>query len=335
MVTDVHAHVIAPELLRGPRGAEPWRPLLRDGSGRSTSGRPEIELEGRNVASFLHDPASLEDLLAAQRARDIEHTVLSPWVPLLFAEAEVPEAARRLALQNEGLARLREQRPESVSVLGAVPVQDPALAAKELHGLIEAGFAGIEIPSSVGGRYLGDPSFEPLWVAAEETQALVFVHPTTRGFEAPVFAEHYLWNLVGNPFETTIAAAHLVMSGTLERHPDLRVVLAHGGGAILSLRGRLRHGQRTVPEAGRWLAQPADVTLGRFMFDTVTHDPLALRALVEAVGRDQVLLGSDHPFDMGDPDPIATVRAARLGPDAERAILHGNAERLLAAGVAR
>jgi aminocarboxymuconate-semialdehyde decarboxylase len=332
MAIDVHAHVIVPELLRGSDARESWRPLMReDGHG------PTVELDGRTVASFVHNPASLEALLETQRQRGVEHTVLSPWVSLLFSELEVRSAAQRCALQNEGLARLREQRPESVSILGAVPVQDPALAARELRGLMRAGFAGIELPASVGGRYLGDRRFEPLWVAAEQEQALVFVHPTTRGFEAPVFSEHYLWNLVGNPVETTIAAAHLVMSGTLERHPALRILLAHGGGAILALRGRLRHGQRTVPEAGRWLAQPADSALGRFLFDTVTHDPLALRALVEAVGRDQVLLGSDHPFDMGDPDPIGTVRAARLGPDAERAILHGNAERLLglASGVRR
>ena len=90
-------------------------------------------------------------------------------------------------------------------------------------------------------RYLGDERFEPFWAAAEETGALVFIHPTTRGFDAPVFGDYYLWNTVGNPLETTITAAHMVMAGVLERHPGLRVVLAHGGGALPALRGRLRH----------------------------------------------------------------------------------------------
>src|SRR5579872_154188 len=324
MAIDVHAHVIVPELLRHDGAAESWRPQLRGRDGGTT-----VEIDGRTISSFVHDPASIDCLLNSQRARGIEHTLVSPWVPLLFAEHEADVAAARCDLQNEGLARLREQAPEAVSVLGAVTLKDPVLGARELRALMSSGFAGVEVPASVGGRYLGDPIFEPLWAAAEEEHALVFVHPTTRGFEDPVFAEHYLWNLVGNPVETTIAAAHLVMTGTLERHPGLRILLAHGGGAILALRGRLRHGQTVVEQAGSWLAKPADRTIGTFMFDTVTHDPRALRTLIEAVGRDHVLLGSDYPFDMGDPDPVGTVRAAGLGPDAECAILGGNAERLL------
>ena len=141
--------------------------------------------------------------------------------------------------------------------------------------------------------------------------------------------EHYLWNLVGNPLETTIAAAHLIMAGTMSRHPRLRVLLAHGGGAIVSLAGRIRHGQQTVVAAGPVPAEPADALVRRFLFDTVTHDPRLLRSLVEAVGSDRVLLGSDYPFDMADPDPVATVRAAGLGREAERAVLRGNAEREL------
>jgi aminocarboxymuconate-semialdehyde decarboxylase len=144
-----------------------------------------------------------------------------------------------------------------------------------------------------------------------------------------VFEEHYLWNLVGNPMETTIAAAHLALSGTMQRHPGLRILLAHGGGSLVWLRGRLRRGQAAVGDAGAALTEPVEASIGRFLFDSVTHDPGMLRALVEAVGAERVLLGSDLPFDMGDPDPVGTVLAAGLGEDGERAVLHGNAERLL------
>jgi hypothetical protein len=95
-----------------------------------------------------------------------------------------------------------------------------------------------------------NPSLEPFWAAAEQHDALVFVHPTTRGFPGAVFDQYYLWNLVGNPFETTIAAAPLVLSGTIARHQRVRVMLAHGGGALLALSGRIRHGQATVRAAG-------------------------------------------------------------------------------------
>jgi aminocarboxymuconate-semialdehyde decarboxylase len=323
---DCHAHVIVPELLRaGPH--EEWRPRVwRDDAGQV------VELDGRQIRSAVSEFVSLEAILADRSRVGIERVLLCPWVPLLFDSIPADVALERLRLQNDGLAQMRASSPDRVSVLGGVPLQDPALAAAELVGLMESGFAGVEVAASIGGASLGDPRFEPFWDAAARVGALVFLHPTTRGFAGPVFDEHYLSNLVGNPMETTIAAAHLVLSGVLERHPSLRVLLAHGGGALLALRGRLRHGAATVSAAGSALREPADTSVGRFLFDSVTHDPAALRALVEAVGPEQVLLGSDYPFDMADPDPVGTVRAAGLGEAAERAILGANAERLLGSG---
>ena len=281
----------------------------------------------------MQEFVELAEILAAQDRAAIDHVLLSPWVPLLFYDVDPEEGRRRCRLQNDGLARLRRQRPDRISVLGAVPLQDPGLAARELQELMRSGsFAGVEVAASVSGTYLGDARFEPFWAAAQATGALVFIHPTTRGFQAPVFEEHYLWNLVGNPMETTITAAHMVLSGTIERHPGLRALLAHAGGAIVTLRGRLRHGQEAITQAGAGLTEPADVAIGRFLFDTVTHEPAALRSLVEAVGAEHVLLGSDYPFDMADPRPVETVRAAGLGAEAERAVLAGNAERVLGLG---
>jgi aminocarboxymuconate-semialdehyde decarboxylase len=325
---DVHAHVIVAEMLRSADSPEAWRPAVRD-----DGGHPVVEFEGRDIRSAVHEFVELDGILAAADCAGIDRLVLSPWVPLLFCGVDADEGLRRCHVQNTGLARLRSACPERISALGAVPLQAPDLAAREVTALMESGnFAGVEVPASVGDTYLGDARFEPFWAAAERAGALVFVHPTTRGFDASVFAEHYLWNLVGNPMETTITAAHLVLTGTMQRHPALRVLLAHGGGAIVALRGRLRYGSAHVAAAGRGLGEPADASIGRFLFDTVTHDPAVLRGLVEAVGADRVLLGSDYPFDMGDPDPVATVRAAGLAEDAREAVLHGNAERELRRG---
>ncbi|HZU40796.1 MAG TPA: amidohydrolase family protein [Solirubrobacteraceae bacterium] len=331
---DVHAHVIVPELLRGTGAgaSESWRPAVRRRDGRHV-----IEHEGRTITSAVDEFVELDAILAAQERRGIDGVLLCPWVALLFAEAPAAQALERCRLQNDALAALRSRSPERVSVLGAVPLQDPELGASELERLMARGeFCGVEVPASLGGRYLGDRTFEPFWAAAQATRALVFVHPTTRGFRAPVFEEHYLWNLVGNPFETTIAAAQLVLSGTLERHPQARILLAHAGGAIGTLRGRLAHGHRAVAAAGDQAAESPRAAIGRFLFDTVTHDAELLRALIELVGADRVLLGSDYPFDMADPDPVGTVRAAGLSARAERAVLYGNAARELraAAGVA-
>jgi aminocarboxymuconate-semialdehyde decarboxylase len=329
---DVHAHVIVPEVLQGPGALEAWRPRRRVAGGRSV-----ISFGGRTIASIIEEFVEVDAILAAQERRGVDHTVLSPWVALISGSSGA-EAARRCEIQNEGLARLRARSPERVSVLGAVPLDDVPAAVLVLDALMRSGsFVGVEIPASVGGRYLGDVSFEPFWEAVASLRAFVFVHPTTRGFDAPVFAEHYLWNLLGNPFETTIAAAHMVMAGVMERHPNLRVLLAHGGGAIVALRGRLGHGHRDVAATRGALEESPEQSIGRFLFDSVTHDPGLLRSLVDTVGADQVLLGSDYPFDMGDRDPVATVREAGFGPADERAILSGNAERLLdlAAAAAR
>jgi aminocarboxymuconate-semialdehyde decarboxylase len=247
------------------------------------------------------DPAGI---LAAADRRGVDRVVLSPWVLLLDGDAKD---------LNDGMLALRSDR---IGVLGSVPLQKPETAAEMVRGL-----PGVEIPASVGGDYLGHDRFEPFWAAAEETGAVVFIHPTTRAFDWP---DYYLWNTVGNPFETTVTAAHMVMAGVMERHPGLRVVLAHGGGALPALRGRLRHAHEAIGPAKARLREPPEASIRRFYFDTVTHDPDVLRDLVEFVGSDHVLLGTDHPFDMGDPDPVATVRRAGLDPHA----LGANAEAL-------
>ena len=271
---------------------------------------PGLDVPGETIP-----PAVVGEFFDVDRILDqtrADRVILSPWVKLLDLDA------RR---HNAALAELVSDR---VAVLGAAP----EMTADALRAAIGCGLAGVEVAARVGGEYLGAERFEPFWAAAEETGALVFVHPSTRGFEGP--GDHYLWNTVGNPLETTITAAHLVMAGVLERHPDLRVLLAHGGGALPALRGRLRHAHEHIGAAGMALHEPVEDSLRRLYFDTVTHDPDVLRALVEFAGADHVLAGSDHPFDMGDPDPAATVRGAGLSLADAVAILGGNAERLLA-----
>jgi aminocarboxymuconate-semialdehyde decarboxylase len=327
---DVHAHVIVSELLREAAPDERWRPVVRRERDRQI-----VELDGRAI-SVPGEFVALDRILAEHQRVGIDRVVLCPWVPLLFYDVEPDEGLARCQLQNDGLARRRSERPGQVTVLGAVPLQDPELAAGELAELMRSGaFAGVEVAASVAGAYLGDPRFEPFWSVAERTDALVFVHPTTRGFPLGVLDDYYLHNLVGNPMETTVTAAHMVLAGVMERHPSLKVLLAHGGGAIVALRGRLRAGQDAVAAAGRDLSEPAEDSIGRFLFDTITHDPVILRELVELVGADRVLLGSDYPVDMADPHPTETVRGAALGRAAEEALLFANAERVLGLDLVR
>ena len=330
-VVDVHAHVIVPELLRDAAPDETWRPVVRREGEQQV-----VELDGREIRSSVREWVDLDRVLADQDRAGTDLVVLCPLVVLLGYDAEPEEGLRRARIQNAGLARLVRERPDRVAALGTVPLQAPELAAGELRELMADGtLRGVEVAASVGGAFLGDERFEPFWAAAEETGAVVFVHPTTRGFPAPVFQEHYLWNTVGNPLETTVTAAHLVMTGTLERHPALKVLLAHGGGTILALRGRLRHAHGFQPQARARLGEAPEASLRRLRYDTVVHDPGLLRELVATVGAERVLLGSDHPFDMGDLRPADTVRAAGLPAAEEAAVLGANAAALLGLGEER
>jgi aminocarboxymuconate-semialdehyde decarboxylase len=298
-VVDAHAHVIVPGV-----GAE----VRWDERGQV------VELGGRAIRSAVREFVDLGRILEEQDRAGVDLVVLCPWVNLVGKET---------ARQNEALAAMVGER---VAALGTVDLGRP----EELVVLMQDGrLAGVEVAASVDGDYLGHDRFRDFWAAAEETGALVFVHPTTRGFSIGALDDYYLWNAAGNPLETTVTAAHLVMAGVLEAHPRLKILLSHGGGAILALRGRLRHAHSFQPDARARLAESPLESIRRFHFDTVTHDPTLLRALVEFAGADRVLLGSDYPFDMGLERPAEPVRELGLDPEDESAILGGNALRLL------
>jgi aminocarboxymuconate-semialdehyde decarboxylase len=325
VIVDLHAHVIVPEITRDAAPEEEWRPRVYVEDGAQV-----VELGGRPIRSLVAEFVNMEAILDEQTAAGIDRVVLSPWVPLLYYDEETEEGLRRCRIQNDALAAVARSQPDRVGALGAVPLQDPELAGRELEELMSAGtLRGVEVAASVRGVYLGDDRFEPFWRAAEASGALVFVHPTTRGFDVSAFGDYYLWNTVGNPLETTVAAAHMVMAGVLERHPGLRVLLAHGGGALPALRGRLRHAHGFQGQAHSRLSESPEKSLRRFYYDTITHDPALLRSLVAYVGPEHVVLGSDYPFDMGERRPVEAVRACALEPAAEAAVLGGNAARLL------
>jgi aminocarboxymuconate-semialdehyde decarboxylase len=325
MVIDIHAHIIVPEILRDAAPDETWRPSVSWQNGQQV-----IDFAGKQIRSAIYEFVDIDRILEAQDKAGVDRVLLAPWVSILRYNAAPDDGLRASRVQNGALARLAQQYPARVSALGAVPLQSPDLAAKELGVLMqEPGICGVEIAASVGEDYLGHERFRSFWAAAEETGAVVFIHPTTRGFNLPVFNDYYLWNAVGNPMETTVTAAHMVMSGLMESRPNLKVILAHAGGAILALRGRLRHAHSFQPQARSVLTESPEQSFKRFYYDTLTHDPQLLRALIDYVGADHVLVGSDYPFDMGDNRPADIVRGLELDSATESQILQGNARRLL------
>jgi aminocarboxymuconate-semialdehyde decarboxylase len=330
VILDCHRHIIPPVMLTGAV-PQAWRPVLGStGLGRQ-DGRPLVSFRGRTLNSVIGEFADPDAMLAQAQLAGVTHLLVSPWVLLIPVQEDRDLAAQICRAQNESLAEVAAASPgDRIRGLGAVPLQDPELATAELEYLMTLpGMYGVEVPAAIAGLPLHDDKLAPFWEAAAGTGAIVFVHPTTTGLGLPGLDGHYLWNSVGNPLETSIAAAQLVAGGVLERCPSLIVLLAHGGGALLSLRGRLRHAHAVRPEARSGGAAEPDEMLARLYFDSLTHDRDVLADLVGFAGAGHVLLGTDGPFDMGTEQPVAEIAALNLPPAAERLILGGNACRLM------
>jgi predicted TIM-barrel fold metal-dependent hydrolase len=209
-----------------------------------------------------------------------------------------------------------------------VPLQAPPLAARELERAHSLGLAGVMIPPSVRGQALDEDPFEVFWEAAAALDMPVFIHP----FEARpsgLLARYNFGNLVGNLTDTGVAAAAIIGGGVLERHPRLRVILAHAGGTLPSLIGRIDNGFGRSPEMQARLSRRPASYLNQLWLDTIAYNPPYLRALITLLGADRFVLGSDYPVG-GPPHPATDVRAVGLSADATAQILRTNAESLLA-----
>lgn len=186
----------------------------------------------------------------------------------------------------------------------------------------------MEISSHAPGRELSDPAYNSLWTRAEETGAVIFLHPFGCTLDERL-DQWYLSNTVGQPTENAVALSHLIFSGVLDRHPGLKIIAAHGGGYLPTHIGRSDHAWRARNDASAYCAQPPSSYLRHLYFDSLVHDPQVLRSLVRAAGADRVLLGSDFPFDMGTADPVAALRSAGLDEADLDAIRGRNAAALL------
>ena len=210
--------------------------------------------------------------------------------------------------------------------LGSVPLGWPGAAAEARRCLDELHLAGIAIGSRGAGRELDDPVNDELWELLATRNTFVFLHPSGVP-DAHRQTDYWLPQLVGYPMETALAVARLVFGRVLERF-DLTICLAHGGGCLPALRGRLNLGWERKSVARTTTMRPSDLT-ERLYYDTAVFDTRLLRRLVEDVGARHVLLGTDHPFELGDRNPIETVRNLGLNRKATRAILWDNAAALL------
>lgn len=317
-VVDVHAH-FAPLIATSSSGPDPW--VSRDRSATS------VWYHGSHIDSIVREVADPTILLAQEQEIGITDAVLSPWVALLPQTGDPNLAETACQRLNAAMAEA-VTKDSRLSAMAAVPMIEPARAIRVLAEAKASGLTGVEIVPTVAGEFVGGDRFEEFWASVAESRTPVFIHPSSRGLGIDALQNGYLWNSVGNPVETAIVGAQLVLSGLVERYPDLKIILAHAGGVLPAVFGRIDHSFGVRPEPKSRLSHEPSWSFRRLFYDTIAHGRRELAALLEAVGPSQLLFGTDHPFDMGDYDQLAGLETLGLDPMALEAILGGTAASL-------
>jgi aminocarboxymuconate-semialdehyde decarboxylase len=231
-------------------------------------------------------------------------------------------------LQNDQIARHVAVHPDRFYGLATLPMQAPQAAADELaRAMVKLGLKGAQIGSNIRGQNLDDPSLDPVWSVANEHAAFIMVHPTQVA-GADRLKRYYLANLIGNPLDTTIAAASLVFGGVIARFANIRFFMVHGGGFTPYQAGRWQHGWHVRPEPQVNIKEPPEAAIRSLYFDTILHGRPALEFLVATFGASHVLLGSDYPYDMGTFECARQVKALAIPERDRAAILGGLAQKL-------
>jgi aminocarboxymuconate-semialdehyde decarboxylase len=214
--------------------------------------------------------------------------------------------------------------------MGTLPMQDVAQACQEMRYAIDKlGMRAFEVCTSVNGRDLDGEEFRPLWSLACDLEVLVFLHPPVQQIGSERLGDYFLNNLVGNPTETTVAAARLILSGVPKAFPHVKCLLAHGGGFLPYQLGRLDHGHRFVPATRSVVREPPSSFASWFFYDTILFDDRALAYLLDVVGPSRVVLGSDYPFEMCDEEAVARVQRTNLDAATLASVLGATTQRLL------
>jgi aminocarboxymuconate-semialdehyde decarboxylase len=325
ITVDAHAHVAIPAAAKFVEPHLDWStiPLAHFAS-------PESKVLGAKQEDDIRPRITgYDQRLAELDAMGIDVQLVCPPPVQCYYTVPIDIAVPAARMVNDGVAEFVAVKPDRLAALGSVPLSDGNEAAKELERcMIELKFKGVEILTNVAGKELSHPDFAPFWQKAEELQALVLLHPN--GFtEGQRLSRFYFSNVIGNPFDTTMALHYLIFDGVLERHPRLKILSVHGGGYLAAYSGRIDHAWGARSDVHGDLPNPPTSYLKKIYFDTVVFTTHQLAELVRLVGADHVIMGTDYPYDMAEYDPVGHI--VEIGFDAATvaAIAGGNAKKLL------
>lgn len=322
MIIDAHAHFVPPAFLEDmssqPKRFPSIEVTIEDGGLRFVFAGKEPK---RPVPRGMSDAEGRRGWLSD---RGIDRQVVGGWLDLFGYDLPAEEGADWSRFLNEHMRRGVAQLPFLVP-LATVPLQSGKHAAAVLEEALDAGFGGAMIGTQPKGAagVLDDPDLEPFWEAASRRRATLFVHPTF-GARDDRLRAYGLVSAVGRVTDTTIAMSRLLYSGHLTRYPGVNLIISHGGAALAMVLGRLRRSFATAP------AQNADPMQGfrRLYFDSVVYDPLALRFVSDVAGADKIVMGTDLPFSIAEPEPVKLVDACGFGAGERADILGDTAARL-------
>src|SRR5262245_20659332 len=323
---DVHSHVAIPQAAAyvAPHLDMTTIPLAHFAS-------PESKALGQKQESDIRARITgYDDRLKDLEAMGLDMQLVMPPPNQCYYTVPLDIAVRASQMVNDGLAEYVGKMPDRFVPIGTVPLQDGNEAARELErSMTTLRFKGAEILTNVAGNEISDAAYAPFWKKAEELGALIVLHPN--GFtEGRRLSRYYFNNVIGNPFDTTLALHYLIFDGVLERHPGLKILAVHGGGYLAAYSGRIDHAWGARSDSHGDLPHPPTSYLKKVYFDTVVFTPHQLRNLIEVFGADHILMGTDYPFDMAEFDPIGHLASVdTLDATTIAAIAGGNAKRLL------
>lgn len=331
LTVDVHSHFAPPDVIAAARAGSAIDGVRIERS----SGRERVV--HRQGFSWVVDPTfyDLEARIAAMDARGCDLAILSITPTLLMYWLTDPsEAVDFCRAANDALATAARDSGGRALALATLPMQDPAAAVVELRRAVgELGMKGAQIGPRMEDLGLDHERVRPVLAEAAALGVPLILHPYSVS-KRPGLTEFYLTNLIGNPLESTVGAARLIFGGVLDALPDLKLVLMHGGGYLPYQIGRFDHGYQVRTETQGCRSAPSTY-LRRFWYDTITHSPGPLRFLVEQVGADRVVYGTDYPFDMGGGPVEEQLEGSHLDEPTRVAIAGGNAAALFGLAVPR